>query len=128
VALNNVDWESFVLMSEAEKTKFIVRWDRLVDHEATVLSRFLNGRLLKQSAFDALLSFRMSIPSWGRFTATRLARFIQDEKWDLVPGEIKKFNTVGGVWNDRLANQHLLEVQLWETGMYPEMSEDVWSQ
>ena len=127
VALLNVNWDAYTKLSPAERQKFQIRWERLVNHEAAILSRFLNGRPLKQSSFDALLSFRMSIPSWDRFKNTRVARFLQDEDWDMVPLEFHKFCTVNGVWDDKLEYQHRIERQTWDFGMYPEMPEDVWS-
>lgn len=125
----NAPFEAYNVLKEHEKKAFELRWARLIDHEAAVLNRWLNKRSITQQQFDALLSFRVSIPSWTSFTTTRLARFCQDLKWEFIPTEMMKFTTLNGVWDDNLEFRRKAEAKLWEYRMYPdEMPEDVWNQ
>lgn len=126
----NAPYEAYGVLNDHDKKTFELRWNRLLDHEATVLNRWLNKRSITQQQFDALLSFRMSIPSWTSFTMTRLARFCKDLKWELVPMEMMKFTTkLDGMWCHNLEFRRKAECKLWEYGMYPdEMPEDVWEQ
>ena len=126
VAFLNVPWEAYKVLDDVEKNKFKLRWERMVQHEAAVMSRSIKRQVLPHE-FAALISFRISIPSWSMFTLTKLYRFAKEGKLELVPGEIMKFTTIDGVWNDKMEFQRRAEVELFRNGIYPaNMPEDVW--
>jgi GH24 family phage-related lysozyme (muramidase) len=123
----NVVWDSYRSLDNYEREKFKVRWERMLEHEAACVSRHLKGKRIPPHEFAALVSFRMSIPSWNSFTKTRLAAFGREGRFEMIPSEIMKFTTVNGEWNEKLENQRRAEVDLFRSGQYPAIPEDIWA-
>jgi lysozyme len=70
------------------------------------------GVPLKQNQFDALLAFCFNIGING-FHGSSALKDLNNQAFDEVPDDLRKWNKAGGVFSQGLANRRENEIKLW---------------